>query len=183
MNIARTLLFLAILASHSLAWGAGLFEREVVFSEADIQSALAKAKPLQLSYGGMVSVALKEAPRILLDGSDGRARIATGLEVEWPGQKPIRVEASGRAGIRYDDQSKAFYLENPVVDSVTTPALRKEANPAVREAASQLIASYFRSKPVYVLRENGSPQEIAARWLLKSVRIEPGRVVAVLSTI
>jgi hypothetical protein len=25
----------------------------------------------------------------------------------------------------------------------------------------------------------GSPQEIAARWLLKSVRIEPGRVVVV----
>lgn len=183
MNIASALLFLAILTGNSLAWGAGLFEREVVFSEADIQSALAKAKPLQLSYGGMVSVALKEAPQILLDGNDGRARITTGLDVELQGKKPIRVEASGRAGIRYDDQSKAFYLEKPVVDSVTTPALRQEANPAVREAASQLIASYFRSKPVYVLREDGSLQEIAARWLLKSVRIEQGRVVAVLSTI
>ncbi len=186
MNIARTLLFLAILAGNGLAWGAGLFEREVVFSEADIQSALYKAKPakpLQLSYGGLVSVALKEPPQILLDGTDGRARIATGLDVELQGQKPIRVEASGRAGIRYDDQSKAFYLENPVVDSVSAPALRKEANPAIREAATQLIASYFRTKPVYVLRENGSPQEITARWLLKSVRIEPGRVVAVLSTI
>jgi hypothetical protein len=185
MNIARTLIFLATLGS-SIACAAGLFEREVVFSETDIQSALDKAKPakpLQLSYGGLLSVALKEPPQILLDGNDGRARIITGVDVEVAGQKPIRVEASGRAGIRYDDQSKAFYLENPVVDSVATPALRKEANPAVREAASQLVASYFRSKPVYVLRENGSPQEIAARWLLKSVRIEPGRVVAVLSTI
>ena len=182
MNIARTLMFLATLSS-SIAWGAGLFEREVAFSEADIQSALAKAKPLQLSYGGMVSVALKEPPTVLLDGNDGRARIMTGVDVELQGQKPIRIEASGRAGVRYDDKSKAFYLENPIVDSVTTPALRQEANPAVREAASQLIAAYFRTKPVYVLREDGSPQEIAARWLLKSVRIEPGRVVAVLSTI
>ena len=183
MHITRTLLFIATLLISPLAANAGLFEREVVFSEADIASALAKAKPLQLSYGGLISVALKEPPQILLDGTDGRARIATGLDVELQGQKPIRVEASGRAGIRYDDQSKSFYLENPVVDSVSAPALRKEANPAIREATSQLIASYFRTKPVYVLRENGSPQEVTARWLLKSVRIEPGRVVAVLSTI
>jgi hypothetical protein len=182
MNIARTLMFLAALTS-SIASGAGLFEREVVFSEADIQSALAKAKPLQLSYGGLVSVALKEPPTVLLDGNDGRARIMTGVDVELQGSKPVRVDVSGRAGVRYDDKSKAFYLENPVVDSVSTPALRKEANPAVREAASQLIAAYFRTKPVYVLREDGSPQEIAARWLLKSVRIEPGRVVAVLSPV
>ena len=182
-RITRTFLLIASLLVSTLTWSAGLFEREVVFSEADIQSALAKAKPLQLSYGGMVSVALKEAPQILLDGTDGRARLSTGVDVEMQGSKPLRVDVSGRAGIRYDDKNKAFYLENPIVDSVTTPALRQEANPAVREVASQLIASYFRSKPVYVLQENGSPQEIAARWLLKSVRIEPGRVVAVLSTI
>jgi hypothetical protein len=30
---------------------------------------------------------------------------------------------------------------------------------------------------------DGCPREIAARWLLNSVHIEPGRVVAVLSTI
>lgn len=183
MHITRTLLFIATLLISPLAASAGLFEREVVFSEADIASALAKAKPLQLSYGGLISVALNEPPRILLDGNDGRARLTTGIDVELQGNKPIRVEASGRAGIRYDDQSKAFYLENPIVDSVSAPALRKEANPAIREATSQLIASYFRTKPVYVLRENGNLQEITARWLLKSVRIEPGRVVAVLSTI
>ncbi len=183
MRITRTLLFIATLLISPLAASAGLFEREVVFSEADIASALAKTKPLQLSYGGLVSVALKEPPQILLDGTDGRARVTTGVDVELQGKRPVRVEASGRAGIRYDDRSKAFYLENPVIDSVTTPALRQEANPAIREAASQLIASYFRSKPVYVLREDGSPQEIAARWLLKSVRIEPGRVVAVLSPV
>jgi len=34
---------------------------------------------------------------------------------------------------------------------------------------------------VYVLREDGSAEEIAARWLLRSIRIEPGKVVAILS--
>lgn len=175
-------LCLALLASTA-ATAAGLFEREVVFSEAQIQSALAKAKPQQLSYAGIVSVSLNEAPRILLDGDDGRARILAALDVEVQGNPPLRVDVAGRAGVRYDDKSKAFYLENPVADSVHAPTLRKEATPAVRLAISQLMTSYFRTKPVHVLREDGSPQEIAARWLLKSVRIEPGRVVAVLSTI
>jgi hypothetical protein len=31
------------------------------------------------------------------------------------------------------------------------------------------------------LRDDGTAQEATARWLLKSVRIEPGKVVAVLS--
>ncbi len=73
MRIVGTLLFFVTLLFGGTASGAGLFEREVAFSEADIASALAKAKPLQLSYGGLLSVALDEPPRILLDGSDGRA--------------------------------------------------------------------------------------------------------------
>lgn len=176
------ILFLTLMASP-VASAAGLFEREVVFSETQIQAALDKSRPLQLSYGGLASVALQEAPRIFLDRGDGQARIAAGLDFILPGKRPIRVDLAGRAGIRYDDQSKAFYLENPVAESVSSPSLRQEATPMVREAVTQLMSSYFRSKPVYVLRENGSPQEIAARWLLKSIRIEPGRVVAVLSTI
>jgi hypothetical protein len=45
------------------------------------------------------------------------------------------------------------------------------------------MTSYFRSKPVYILRENGTAQEQAARWLLRSIRIEPGRVAAILSPV
>ncbi|QKS30540.1 DUF1439 domain-containing protein [Accumulibacter sp.] len=180
MQPARALFLFAILLASGLSLGAGLFEREVIFSQADIEAALARAKPLQLSYGRLISVALNEPPTIRLDGDDGRAGIASALDVEMPGGRPLRVDVAGRAGVRYDDQQKAFFLEHPVVDSVTIPARRKEANPVVRQAASQLLSS-FRAKPVYVLRENGSLPEATARWLLKSVRIEPGRVVAVLS--
>lgn len=182
MKLTRILLVVAALLVGNAA-GAGFLEREVVFSEADIQAALDKAKPQQLSYGGLLSVSLKEPPRIMLDGDDGRARIAASVDLETPGQPPLRIDFAGRAGVRYDDQRKAFYLEKAVADSVSAPALRQEATPAARLAVTQLLNNYFRTKPVYVLRENGSPQEIAARWLLKSVRIEPGRVVAVLSPV
>jgi hypothetical protein len=43
------------------------------------------------------------------------------------------------------------------------------------------MAAYFREKPVYVLREDGSAEEKAARWLLRRIRIETGKVVATLS--
>jgi len=181
MHLRGTLLLVATLLASAPGWSDSLFERQVVFSQADIEAALAKAKPLQLSYGGLIAVALNEPPTIRLDGDDGRAGIASAVDVETPGNRPLRVDVAGRAGLRYDDQQKAFFLERPVIDSVTLPSRRKEASPVLRQAASQLLASYFRSKPVYVLRENGSAQETAARWLLKSVRIETGRVVAVLS--
>lgn len=176
----RLLLLCATLLASPLS-RADLFEKEVIFTEADIQSALAKAKPVQLSYGGLLAVAMNAPPTILLDGTDGRARIATALDVEVQQKPPVRVDVSGRAGIRYDETRKAFFLENPVVDSAAVPELHQAANAAVRRAASQLLASYCRTRPVYVLRADSSPQEATARWLLKSVRIEPGRVVAVMS--
>ena len=70
------------------------------------------------------------------------------------------------------DQAKAFFLDSPVADSVESIALPREFQAQVRHAVSQVMAAYFRDKPVYVLREDGSAQEIAARWLLRGIRIE-----------
>jgi len=103
------------------------------------------------------------------------------VDISLLGNPPVPVDVVGSAGIRYDDHAKAFFLDKPVVDSVRSPALRKEAEPEARRAVMALLSAYFRSKPVYVLREDGNAQELAARWLLRSVRIEPGRVIAVLS--
>ena len=103
------------------------------------------------------------------------------MDIALLGNPPIPVQVKGHAGIRYDDQAKAFFLENPIAESVESVALPREFEPQVRRAVSQLIATYFRDRPAYVLREDGSAQESAARWLLRAVRIETGRVVATLS--
>jgi hypothetical protein len=66
-------------------------------------------------------------------------------------------------------------------DAEVQAALAREYEASIRRAVTQLLNAYFRSKPVYVLREDGSAQEIAARWLLRTVRIETGKVVATLS--
>lgn len=183
MILQKLFLTVLFLLASPISRGADFLEREIVFSQAEIQAALAKNGPVQKNYGGLVTVSIKETPQISLDGNDGRARIAANFDLAILGNPPFAVHLTGRAGIRYDDRSKAFFLENPVADSVESHALPKDMEATARQAVSQLMLTYFRTKPVHVLREDGSPQEIAARWLLKSVRIEPGKVVATLSTL
>lgn len=155
----------------------------MVISEAAIQAALVRSGPLQKNYGGLVTVSLNDPPRISLDSPDGRAGISARMVVALLGHNPVSVDVVGKAGLRYDDRSKAFFLTQPVIETVQSAALSREAEPLARQAVTELVASYFRAKPVYVLREDGTPEEQTARWLLKSVRIEPGQIVAVLSPI
>lgn len=174
-------LMLALLPGLIPAPVFAFLEKEVVFTEADIQTALDRARPQQIAYGHLLAVRIDSPPRVSLDSDDGRAGLAAGLDVDIQGQPPLRVDIAGRSGVRYDDQMKAFFLDKPVIESVDSPTLAKEASLLLRQAVSQLMQGYFRTQPIYVLRSNGSPQEATARWLLKSVRIERGRVVAVLS--
>lgn len=160
---------------------ADLLEREVSFSEAEVQRALVKAGPQQRNYGGLLSLALPEAPTITLGNPEGRIGIATRLDVGLLGNPPLPVQVAATAGLRYDDQAKAFFLDQPLAHAIEAPGLPKEAEPNVRRAINRLLGEYFKTKPVYVLRADGNPQEIAARLLLRSIRIEPGRVVATLS--
>lgn len=176
----RALLF-AIGLSLVGSAGAALFDREVVFLETEIQNSLLKNGPQSQNYGGWMTVSLREAPRVTLGNPEGRVGIAARLYVALLGGNPIPVDVTGTAGVRYDDQHKAFYLENPVADSIESQAIPAEAAPKAKQAINALIASYFRKRPVYVLREDGSAEETAARWLLRSIRIEPGKVVATLS--
>lgn len=181
MKTTRFALLLAAGLALAGSVGAALFDREVVFSETEIQNSLLKNGQQSQNYGGWMTVTLREAPRITLGNPEGKVGIAARLYIALLGGSAVPVDVTGTAGVRYDDQRKAFFLENPVAHSIESQAIPREAAPGAKQAVNALIASYFRSKPVYVLREDGSAEEIAARWLLRSIRIEPGRVVATLS--
>ena len=170
------------LAASTLTWSAGFLEREIYFSEADIQAQVEKSGTMQKSYGnGLVIVSLIEPPTIRLGQPEGKAALAARINLSLLGNPPVPVAFEGTSGLRYDDNAKAFFLDKPVANSVQSMAISREAEPMARQAITQLMTSYFRSKPVYVLREDGSMQEKAARWLLRSIRIEEGRVAAILS--
>jgi hypothetical protein len=181
---SRFSLFAAAFVIANCCWGAGLLEKEIHFSEADIQTQVEKSGTLQKSYGnGMIVVALIEPPKIHLGEPEGKAAVAARLKVSLLGNPPVPVDVLGTSGLRYDDNAKAFFLENPVANSIQSVGIPREAEPMARQAITQMMTAYFRSKPVYVLREDGSMQERAARWLLRSIRIESGQVTAVLSPV
>ena len=181
MRSALATLLLLTLSCRAPDASAALFDKEISFTEAEIQAAIDKNGRLEKRAGTMLAVTLREAPRIRLGSPEGRAGIAARMEIALLGNPPVPVDVTGNAGVRYDDQAKAFFLESPVADSVESVALPHEFQPQVRRAVTQVMAAYFRDKPVYVLREDGSAEERAARWLLRRIRIEPGKVVATLS--
>ena len=172
------LLLLALAAA--LPARAGWFEQEVSLTQAEVQAALTRAGPQQKNYGWL-TVALNEPPGIRLGEPAGQIGFFARLEVTLLGQRPIPVDVTGASGLRYDEQAKAFYLDRPLVQRVEAPGLPREAEPGLRQAVNALIAGYFRNKPIHTLREDASLQEKAARWLLRSVRIEPGRIIATLA--
>ncbi|UCV11309.1 DUF1439 domain-containing protein [Dechloromonas denitrificans] len=175
------LVFCCLMTVSPLLWAAGFMEREISFSTQEVQEALAKTSSSEKNYGGLVSVALPAPPQVTLGEPAGLAGVTARLNISLLGSPAIGVDVAGTAGIRYDDKRKAFFLENPVAHSIQSPALSRDSEPMAKQAINAFISNYFRNKPVYVLREDGKPEEIAARWLLKSVRIEPGRVVATLA--
>lgn len=181
LKITRRAFLLAASLAFAGSVSAALFEREISFSEAEIQSSLVKAGPQSQNYGGWMTVSLRDAPTITLGNPEGRVGISARLYIALLGGSAVPVDVTGTAGIRYDDRNKAFYLENPVARTIESQAIPREAGPGALQAINALIVNYFRKKPVHVLREDGSAEEIAARWLLRSIRIEPGRVVATLS--
>ena len=181
MKSALAALLLLTLSFPAVVATAALFDKEIIFTEAEIQAAIDKNGRLERRAGTLLAVTLREAPRIRLGTPEGRAGIAARMEIALLGNPPVPVDVTGNSGVRYDDQAKAFFLESPVADSVESVALPREFQPQVRRAVTQVMAAYFREKPVYVLREDGSAEERTARWLLRRIRIETGKVVATLS--
>ncbi|MGA9394263.1 MAG: DUF1439 domain-containing protein [Azonexus sp.] len=172
---------LIILAVAASCVSADFLDKYISFTEAEIQAALDKSSHVDVRYGSLMTFTLLQTPKITLGNPEERVGVTASMSISLGGGAPVPLDVAGMAGIRYDDKAKAFYLEKPVATSVRSPALSSDEANALRGAATQLIAAYFRSRPVYVLREDGNAQERAARWLLRAIRIEPGKVVATLS--
>lgn len=178
----RQLLAALVAALASWGVGAGLLDHEVSFSESQVQAAVDRSGLVEKRYGGLMTISLRQPPKITLGVPEGRATISGRLALHSPLlRQEVPVDVVATSGIRYDEVEKAFYLDHPLAESVSSPQLGRDMAPMARQAVDSLLSSHFAKKPVYVLREDATLKEKTARWLLKSVRIEPGRVVAVLT--
>lgn len=151
---------------------------EVRFSQQDVQSALDSARPSQSLLDGRLTLGLRDRLLVRVGDPPGRIRLRAPLAITVAGLPALPADLAGTVSLRYDAGRKAFFLDEPVVDSLSAPLLPRALEGAAREAVTRWLASRLSQTPVYTLRQDGPLKEQAARALLQSVRIEPDQVVA-----
>ena len=161
--------------------GGGPAELSLSFSETEVQAALDKAEKSRELLDGLLRVSVEGSPQVRLGEPPERIGLQTRLsiQVSGVGAMPAMVKAS--SGLRYEPRIKAFFLEAPRIESIEAPLLPRALEGAARNVITRQLNASFAQTPVYTLKSDGSLKEQAARGLLKSVRIERSRVVAVFS--
>lgn len=148
------------------------------FTEGELQSALNKADLSTRLLDGLVLISVVDSPVVKLGTPPERIGLTTQLSIKVAGLPAMPATVRGSSGLRYDETQKAFFLETPQLDAVTAPLLPKALEGAARTAITRQLATSFSQTPVYSLKAGGSLKEQAARQTLKSIRIEPDRIVA-----
>jgi len=153
-------------------------EVELSFTEKELQAALNKADMSTRLLDGLVVVTVEGQPQLKLGQPPERIGISAQLSIKVVGLPAMPASVKGSCGLRYDEPQKAFFLEAPQLDAVTAPLLPKALEGAAKTAITRQLAASFSQTPVYSLKADGSLKEQAARQTLKSVRIDPDRIVA-----
>ena len=153
-------------------------EVELSFTERELQAALNKADMSKRLLDGLVVVAVEGQPQVKLGQPPERIGLTAQLSIKVVGLPAMPASVKGSSGLRYDETLKAFFLDAPQLDAVTAPLLPKALEGATRAAITRQLAASFSQTPVYSLKADGSLKEQAARQTLKSIRIDPDRIVA-----
>lgn len=154
---------------------------EFRFSEDELRAKLSKRLPIERTYLFIFQVVL-DRPRVtLVEGSD---RVQAGLDVGLNihiNDEPLplggSVDASG--GVRYDPAEGAFYLTDPVVESVAIQGVPGTYTGSVNSILTKAIAEYYKNRPIYTLKDTDVKQA-AAKLVLKSVVVKDRQLVVTL---
>ena len=168
----------ALLASCA---GGGPAEFSLSFSEAEVQAALDKAEKSRELLDGLLRVSVEGSPQVRLGEPPERIGLQARLSIRVSGVGAMPANVKASSGLRYDATAKAFFLDAPRIESIEAPLLPRALEGTARNVITRQLNASFAQTPVYTLKSDGSLKEQAARGLLKSVRIERSRVVAVFS--
>ena len=161
--------------------GGGPAELSLSFSEAEVQAALDKAEKSRDLLDGLLRVSVEGSPQVRLGEPSERIGLQTRLSIRVSGVGAMPATVKASSGLRYEATAKAFFLDAPRIESIEAPLLPRALEGTARNVITRQLNASFAQTPVYTLKSDGSLKEQAARGLLKSVRIERSRVVAVFS--
>jgi hypothetical protein len=153
----------------------------LTFTEAEIQERLSAAPPFTRRYLGVFQVTVEDPRIALVEGSD-RLRAGADVVVEPSlGRRTAALRGSvGASGtLRYAPGTGEFFLDGLVVEELDLPGLPEAHAPRARDAVTRALSEYYRRNPVHTLRPTDL-RRVAAKRLLRDVRVADGRVVVTL---
>jgi len=153
---------------------------EIRLSEEELLQAVTKKLPFRKTYLIVFDVNL-DNPRIML--VDGTNRVAAGLDVMVEakiGKKPpVRGSVDLSGNVRYAPEDGEFYLVKPEIEKLTVEGISLSDSERVDEVLTKALASFFKNRPIYTLKESDTKQA-AARLILKNVAVDGGELILTL---
>lgn len=161
----RTLALLGVLSIGCAAPG----RLNVVLGAEQVERELARSFPVKRE-ASVLFTELSEPKVLLTPGTDTlglRLRASVGVAVlRLEGQLTVR----GR--LRFEPADGQFFLDAPEVVAFEVPGLPAAEQPQLFAVVSELTRTFLPTVPLHRLEKGG------AKLLLKSVRVEDGRVIA-----
>ncbi len=154
----------------------------IALSKDQIVEHLSQKLPATKTYLYIFQVTY-DAPRVEL--VEASKRINAGLDISvrvalLDDPEPLRGRIDAAAGVRYEPNEGAFYLQDPTIENLELDGLPTEWANKARDLVAQGINSYFSSHPIYRLTERQSHR--AARAVLQEISIEKDHVILLLGT-
>lgn len=176
------LLSLLLVGSAIFAWSIWGQRYQIVLSEEQLIAKLNEKFPFSKSFFFVVDLSFSNPNLALESGSD---RITFGCDVETNVKldsaadkipRPLRGTMKLSGNVRYDSSEAAFFLENPIVETLDIAGIPEKWRSKVRDGATKAVAEFLGRAPIYRLRPTDI-KKAAARLILRDVRVTEKKLI------
>jgi hypothetical protein len=177
-------LALLIIAGAAAVLGYLYFQKDGVpisISESQINAAVAKSFPVSQTFLQVIDLAYSN-PRVTLRPGSERVQLEMDAKLSiklLPGAKNLTGTTIIDSGIRYQADTRQFFLADPTVRKLEIDGMPRDYVDRVTQVAVELTRSRLEKEPIYTV-EGPEAAMLATNLLVKDVRVRDGFVQVVL---
>lgn len=153
----------------------------VKLERAQLQAAVDARLPLEKDALLVLRLRIPRATVLLAEGAD-RIGMRCAVELDLrvgAGRELLAGELEADTRLRYDPARHAFFLTDPVVRDASVKGLPAQHTALAAKYAGLALARFAADHPVHVIQDDSLKLRLA-RAVLREVRVEDGKLVAVL---
>ncbi len=167
----------ALILATLAACATGLLQKEMVFSQAQLQKKVDAFFPIDENKA-LLRVRFSH-PQVILPPGGERIGLALDVRVQLPGGKKARGRVHMDSGLIYDADRGEIALSDLRLDSLDVEGVPEDFESGLQAVAEVVAKRYLAQIPVYRLHADDYKESLA-RLVLKSVSVRDGEVVAVI---